>query len=494
MKNVVSELIDLVEIPREPIRVDEYGLRWRKYIRRSRPIGYRTDGSVMRRDHSLSFKVEEKVWLCIDEEYRWHFAADVGGHPALITHSKTLTEMISRNEINVVRRQSPYGIGPKAPMSASDKAREAERFWSAWENGEAYRVPIRFNINVASIVEGVDGIRYFNDPIYMMQVQLEGQRWVWENVPMDQLEPKEWYVQPDFQMFLEAGWFGCPIKWSPGSPQQTYPLPLIERKDKFSWEIPDPLKGNLMARVYEFYKVMVKKARNMTYAGKRIRVGAPTGTDGPFTIAYLLRGPKIFVDMIQDPEFVDKLMDYVTEATIIRMKTWMDFLGIEYPMDTMWFADDMIQALSVDLYKRFVLPYHRRILNTFTTGKKPRYIHICGRVQHLLKTIKDELNVGTFELGFPVDLGLARRELGQEVHLIGNVNPAIILNGPEERIESEVKKVFETGVAVGGYNFTLSDGYQIAPGTPLNHLYAFYNAGLRYGRYPEVEELSITTS
>jgi uroporphyrinogen-III decarboxylase len=111
-----------------------------------------------------------------------------------------------------------------------------------------------------------------------------------------------------------------------------------------------------------------------------------------------------------------------------------------------------------------------------------------------LKTIKDELNVGTFELGFPVDLGLARRELGQEVHLIGNVNPAIILEGPEERIEREVEKVFETGVAVGGYNFTLSDGNQIAPGTPLNHLYAFYNAGLKYGRYSEVEELSITAT
>lgn len=493
MKNIVSELADLIDIHGEPTRIDEFGFKWRKYIRRSKSIGYRMDSSVVRRD-DLAFEIEEKVWLCVDEGYRWHLATKVGAHPTLITHSKSLTEAIDKREVNVVRRQTHHKIGPRAPMTVSDKAKEAERFWNAWENGEAYRVPIRFNINAANIVEGVDGIKYFNDPIYMMQVQLEGQKWIWENVPMDQLEPKEWYVQPDFQNFLEAGWLGCPIKWSPGSPQQTYPLPLIERKDRFSWEIPDPLKGNLMARVYDFYKVMVEKAGSMTYAGKKVRVGAPIGTDGPFTVAYLLRGPKIFVDMIQDPEFVDELMDYVTEATIVRMKAWMDFLGVKYPMDTMWFADDAIQNLSLELYKRFVLPYHKRILQTFTTGKKPNFIHLCGRVQHLLKTIKDELNVGTFELGFPVDLGLARRELGQDVHLIGNVNPAIILEGPEERIEREVKKVFETGVAVGGYNFTLSDGNQIAPRTPLNHLYAFYNAGLKYGRYPEVEELSITTT
>lgn len=494
MKSVVSELTELTEIPSETIRIDEHGLRWRKYIRRSKPIGYRIDGSVIRRNRHLTFEIEEKVWLCVDEGYEWHFATKVGDRHTLITHSKTLTEMIDKNEINLVQKQSRHKIGPKAPMSVLDKAMEAERFWSAWESGEAYRVPIIFNINVASIVKGVDGIKYFNDPIYMMRVQLEGQRWVWENVPMDQLEPKEWYIHPDFQNFYEEGWLGCPIKWSSGSLQQTYPLPLIEKKDKFSWEIPDPLKGNLMARVYEFYKVMVEKARNMTYASKKIRVGAPTGTDGPFIAAYLLRGPKIFVDMFQDPEFVDKLMSYVTEAAIIRMKTWMDFLGIEYPMDFLWFADDAIQNLSVELYRRFVLPYHRRILQTFTTGKRSNFIHLCGRVQHLLKTIKDELNIGTFELGFPVDLGQARRELGQEIHLIGNVNPAIILNGPEERIEREVKKVFESGVAVGGCNFTLSDGNQIAPRTPLNHLYAFYNAGLRYGRYPEIEESSLITS
>jgi len=41
----------------------------------------------------------------------------------------------------------------------------------------------------------VDPIRYFFDPVYQMQMQLEGQKWVWENVPMDQLEPtpKTWY-------------------------------------------------------------------------------------------------------------------------------------------------------------------------------------------------------------------------------------------------------------------------------------------------------------
>jgi uroporphyrinogen-III decarboxylase len=167
------------------------------------------------------------------------------------------------------------------------------------------------------------------------------------------------------------------------------------------------------------------------------------------------------------------------------MKAWMDLVGISYPMDSFSFADDMIEALSPEQYRRFVLPHHKLLVQTFSRNKRPNFIHLCGRVQQHLKTIHEELNVGTFELGFPVDLGLARKELGQDVHLIGNVNPAILLRGPEELIEQEVKKIFDSGVAVGGYNFTLREGNQVAPGTPLRHLCAFYNAGVKYGRYPQ---------
>jgi len=370
-------------------------------------------------------------------------------------------------------------------MNVQTKAREAERFWRAWENGEAYRVPISFSINAPMMVVGVDGIRYYNDPDYMMKVQLKGQRWIWENVPQDQLEPKEWQVWPDFQNFYEAGWFGCPIKWLPGPLEKTRPLPLIQKKEDFNWEIPDPLKGNLMRRAYEFREKMIKKVRDMTFCGKKISVGAPTGTDGPFTQAYLLRGPDLLHDLFRDRGFVDRLMEYVTREIITRMKAWMDLVGISYPMDSFSFADDMIEALSPEQYRRFVLPHHKLLVQTFSRNKRPNFIHLCGRVQQHLKTIHEELNVGTFELGFPVDLGLARKELGQDVHLIGNVNPAILLRGPEELIEQEVKKIFDSEVAVGGYNFTLREGNQVAPGTPLRHLCAFYNAGVKYGRYPQ---------
>jgi uroporphyrinogen-III decarboxylase len=366
------------------------------------------------------------------------------------------------------------------------KREESKRFWDAYNAGEQYRVPIGLAISTRcwAYALGVDPLRYFKDPTYMMRMQLLGQKWTWENVPQDQLEPERWTVWPDFQNFYEAMWWGCPIRWSSLDLGSTFPRSLIEDKDDFNWEIPDPLRGNGFARIHDFWKAMSKEAEAMIFEGKKVTVTAPTGHDGPLTVAFILRGSKILTDLVRDPDYVRKLVEFITEASIVRMKAWMDLVGTKYPFDGWGFADDSIENLSPHLYRDVVLPSHKRLVGTFSRNTRPNSIHLCGRVRQHLKTVRDELNVGTFDLGFPTDLGWARRELGQKVHLIGNISPALLLDGPREAIEAEVKRILASGVAVGGYNYTLQDGNNVAPGTPLENMGAFYDAGIKYGRMP----------
>jgi uroporphyrinogen-III decarboxylase len=366
------------------------------------------------------------------------------------------------------------------------KRGESKRFWDAYNAHEQYRVPISLAISTRcwAYALGVEPLRYFKDPIYMMRMQLLGQKWVWENVPQDQLEPEQWAVWPDFQNFYEAMWWGCPIHWSSRDLGSTFPRALIGEKEDFNWEFPDPLRGNGFAQVHDFWKAMSKEAKSMSFEGKRVTVTAPTGHDGPLTVAFILRGSKILTDLVRDPDYVRKLVEFITEATIVRLKAWMDLVGTKYPFDSWSFADDSIENLSPRLYREIVLPSHKRLVETFSCNVRPNGIHLCGRVRQHLRTIRDELNVGTFDLGFPTELGWARRELGQKTHLIGNINPALLLSGPGEAIEAEVKRILASSVAVGGYNFTLHDGNNVAPGTPLENMWAFYNAGIKYGRMP----------
>jgi uroporphyrinogen-III decarboxylase len=50
-----------------------------------------------------------------------------------------------------------------------------------------------------------------------------------------------------------------------------------------------------------------------------------------------------------------------------------------------------------------------------------------------------------------------------------------------ERVREEVRRILQSGVLEGG-RFTLREGNNLAPHTPLDNLAAMYEAGREYGR------------
>jgi uroporphyrinogen-III decarboxylase len=94
----------------------------------------------------------------------------------------------------------------------------------------------------------------------------------------------------------------------------------------------------------------------------------------------------------------------------------------------------------------------------------------------------------TFDLGFPTDLGLARKELGPDVLLRGNLHPELLRSGSPEEIERETKRICESGVMEGG-KWIFCEGNNVAPNTPLQNFQAMYNAGKKYGRYEKGDDL-----
>ena len=99
-----------------------------------------------------------------------------------------------------------------------------------------------------------------------------------------------------------------------------------------------------------------------------------------------------------------------------------------------------------------------------------------------MKFLRDEINIKTFDLGFPTDMGKARAELGEDVLLIGNIAPHLLKLGPEQAIIDAVKDLCGSGVMKGG-KFILHDGNNCAPLTPVSHFRAMYEAGKQYGIY-----------
>lgn len=233
-----------------------------------------------------------------------------------------------------------------------------------------------------------------------------------------------------------------------------------------------------MQRAVEFHEFFDDKSRKETFMGRPVsRPWGPTGSDGPFTVACNLRGAtEICTDLIENPKYANDLLKWVTDGIISRMKAWREFTGVK-PAKTgewTWLADDSIALLSPAQYREFVLPHHQRLQKEFR-GESKLMVHLCGRAKHQFKGLVEELHANSFETGFPTDLGEARKALGPEIELVGNLNPNLLKRGPESAIRKAVKDLADSGVARGG-KFILRDGNNCAPGTPPSHFAAAYDA------------------
>lgn len=373
--------------------------------------------------------------------------------------------------------------------------REVRDLWEAYRKGTHARVPMitgvsdRFYVlNPATNPKGVSFYEYSNDPDLMFDMQCSFSEYAKFHIPGDHemgIPEEGWTVNVDFQNYYEAAWYGCEVRFPDG--EVPYAVPLLGEDNKrqlFEQGLPDPF-GGFMAKAKEYYDRFRERMKTARILGQRITgLGTWfTTTDGPFTVACELRGAdNLCVDMLEDPDYYHQLMDYVTESIILRMKAWRRYMGQPEITKSFGFADDSILLLSNPMYREFVLPYHKRMAHALSTMEERGGVHLCGDATRHFKTLRDELNIYSFDTGFPVDHRALCLELGEEVTIQGGPRAQLIQQGPKEAINAESKRILEAVKPVSR-RFIFRDGNDIPPYTPLEHIQALYDACLKYGRY-----------
>lgn len=380
---------------------------------------------------------------------------------------------------------------------------KVKKLWEEYAERKHKRVPVIVGGSIRNYFENPyinkDGhtfFQFYNNPDIHIKCQLEFQKWWRENIICDrEMGPPSdgWQLNIDFQNNYEAGWFGCKMIYlDKFTPPDTEPIFQGNKYKLYETEPPHPLKGNLLGKAMEFFEYINEKCHNIEFEG--IQVKGPItipgeGTDGPFTVAGKLRGlTEIFFDMIDDEKYFFDLMNFITENIIKRMKEikkwrWKREGKKQQSFKTknFGFADDLIANLSVEKYKNFVFPFHKKLVEEFSDGS-PIGMHLCGDATHLFKFLKENLNVHSFDTGFPVNFGKIREELGEEVEIYGGPNIIILKNGSVEKVEEEVKRICESGI-MKGKRFVLREGNNLAPLTPVENVRAMYQAGKKFGKY-----------
>ncbi len=368
---------------------------------------------------------------------------------------------------------------------------EVGALWAALDRRESpARVPIfvgtnsrYFIFNEAVNPDRIDFRSYTEDPDAMFDAQLHFQRWAKFNLLQDfELGlPKTWKIAPDFQNYYEAAWFGCEVEYLADQVPDTRPRFTENPEAVMEHGIPDPL-GGVGAKALRYVEHYQRRAAREDFLGRPIEVGCPMcGTDGVMTVACNLFGPEFVCSaMIEEPDRLAKLFDFITEATIARMRAWRNLAGIPVPQDNFGWADDSVAMISTEAYRQHVMPHHRRLCAALATDS-PRGIHLCGDATRLFPTLRDELNVWSFDTGFPVDFGKLRRELGPRARINGGPHVELLMSATPETVRREVRRILTSGVLEGGL-FVLREGNNLAPRTPLENIEAMYRAGIEFGR------------
>lgn len=357
--------------------------------------------------------------------------------------------------------------------------------WHDFECGDNRRVPIKFATDefLWLSLTGNTFREFYTHPPVQLEVQLAGDAWFRESVVGDQpmgAPAEAWTVCPRFWMD-EPEWFGCDVviqdndfAWS--KPLQYSKPDLLVRLADI-----DPKEAVMQSRLWRLYQDMKDIAQSMTYLGLPVRVTFPgAGTHGIFTVAGLVRGPQLYLDMLDDPDFACEFLGIITDKTIGRMLAWHELAetGDEVPSADGWgMGDDALQLISRDMYERIVLPHHERIYSAMTIGK--RGMHLCGHAQQHFRTLYEALDITSLDgPGTFVDHGALLAAMPQ-LTISAQTDHTITLLGSIPKIEEMMHGMLRSSSKQPG-RFFITGG--LCPTTPLAHVRATYEAGKREGR------------
>jgi len=142
-----------------------------------------------------------------------------------------------------------------------------------------------------------------------------------------------------FDLQIEAEILGCSLVWSEDGPPSVSSHPLAD-----TTEIPTKIPGKDEGRIPLALDAMRRMKREV--GGKTALYGLITG---PFTLASHLRGTEIFMDMMMEPDYVHKLLDYARKVAEAVASYY-----IEAGMDVIAVVDPLISQISPAHFAEFM--------------------------------------------------------------------------------------------------------------------------------------------
>jgi uroporphyrinogen decarboxylase len=243
--------------------------------------------------------------------------------------------------------------------------------------------------------------------------------------------------------------------------------PLRHERDIRALAVPDPNTelGYVMAAVSQIRRALDNQVPLIGFSGS------------PFTLAcYMVEGgssvdfSRIKTMLYQRPELLHHILDVNARAVTAYLNA-----QIEAGAQAVMIFDSWGGALSDAAYAEFSLAYLQQIMDGLTRTRDgvaiPNIVYTKGGGLWL----EDIAAIGCDAIGldWAIDIGQARRRVGEQVALQGNLDPMVLFAEPDI-IRAEVSKVLHNYGQCSGHVFNL--GHGVSQFTPPDNVAAMVAA------------------
>lgn len=232
-------------------------------------------------------------------------------------------------------------------------------------------------------------------------------------------------------------------------PRFSHPTDTIEAIKKLSVPDPEDDLGYVMNAVSTIRRELNGQVPLIGFAGS------------PWTLAtYMVEGgssktfEKIKRMMYAEPSALHLLLDKLADAVTLYLNA-----QVANGAQSLMIFDSWGGALSHDAYREFSLRYMQKILDGLTRFAEGRKVPVTlfTKGGGLWLEAMAETGCDALGLDWTVDIGDARRRVGDKVALQGNMDPSM-LYAPSDKIEQEVKHILSRYGEGTGHVFNLGHG------------------------------------
>lgn len=181
----------------------------------------------------------------------------------------------------------------------------------------------------------------------------------------------------------------------------------------------------------------------------------------PFTLAcYMIEGrggtefERVKTMLYDRPDLLHKVLEVNARAVTAYLNA-----QVESGAQALMIFDTWGGALSAAAYREFSLEYMQRIVAGLTRERDGQRVPVVVFTKGGGLWLEAMAGIGADALGldWTVDLGEARRRVGDRVALQGNLDPSVLFAGPEV-VQNEARKVLESFGSGTGHVFNLGHG------------------------------------